>query len=161
MRVKQDEWIRKVSEADTLVNRAKSLLEKDPANPLEIKFLNEALTLFQESNQLIYDEAFIQSAKECKREILRRQKFQSLVASAEEQVKKLLFKQAVQTYFTAKQLYQITSVQTALAFCLSKIIQEEAYETQLKQAQQASQEGKLKQLKCTIKGREVSAGIEC
>ncbi|PSM48121.1 peptidase M, neutral zinc metallopeptidase site [Chroococcidiopsis sp. CCALA 051] len=177
VKIKQDEWIRKVFEADTLANRAKSLLEKDTANPLEIQFLSEALTLFQESNQLIYDEAFIQSAKECEREILRRRKFQSIVASAEDQAKKLLFKQAVKTYFEAKQLYQTTTVETALKFCSSKVIQEEAYETVLRQTHQASQEGKLraaiallesaltnfprpdgiellKQLKCTIKGRE-------
>ena len=144
VRVKLGEWSQIITEADNLANRAKSLLATDTANPLDIQALSAALTLLKKSNKLIYDEAFIQSVSKCEQEILKRQKFQTLVAIAEEQVKNFLFKQAVQSYLEAGQLYQTNIIQTALKFCSSKVQHEETYEAALQQAQQAFGEGKLR-----------------
>ncbi|MBD2777211.1 peptidase M, neutral zinc metallopeptidase site [Iningainema sp. BLCCT55] len=175
--VKLCEWHTVITEADTLANRAKSLLETDTANPQETQVLTEALALFQKSNILMYDQAFIQSVRECEQEILKRQKYQAMVAIAQEQTNKLLFKQAVKTYLEAQELYQTTTIQTTLEFLALKVKEEEAYEVILQRATLASSEGKLhgaiallesaltnfprsdgrellEQLKRTVKGKE-------
>lgn len=144
VRGKLGEWSQIITEADNLANRAKSLLATDTANPLDIQVLSAALTLLKKSNKLIYDETFIQSVSKCEQEILKRQKFQTLVAIAEEQVKQFLFKQAVKSYLEAKQLYQTNTIEIALKFCSSKVQHEETYEAALQQAQQAFKEGKLR-----------------
>lgn len=141
---KLEQWHQKINEADTLASRAKVLIKTDTGNPLETKPLSEALALFRKSNSLIYDKDFQQSVDKCQQEILKRRKFQTLVAIAEEQAKKLFFKEAVKSYILAKELYQSTNIETALESCQARVCQEDAYEDTLHQTEQASKEGKLR-----------------
>jgi hypothetical protein len=170
-------WYKQIIEADELVARAKALLEKDTGNPLETQALSEAIALYQRSLQIVHDKPISQVIQQYQKELGRRKQFQLLAEEAQAQEQQHFFKHALTIYREAEQLYATDELKQAIARCHSQIHREEAYETQLKQAQEASQEGKLraaiallesaltnfprpdgiellKQLKCTIKGRE-------
>lgn len=172
-----ERWHKQIVEADKLVARAKVLLEKDAGNPLETQALSDAISLYQRSFQIVYDGQISQIIPQYQKELGRRQQFQLLAEEAQAQEQQHFFKQALIIYYKAEQLYSTDEVKQAIANCSNQIHREEAYESQLKHAQQASQEGKLRgtiallesasanfprqdgielleQLKRTVKGRE-------
>jgi len=170
-------WHKQITEADKLAAEAKALLKQVTGNPLKIKALSEAIALYQRSLQIVYDRQISQILPQYQEELGRRQQFQLLVKEAQAQEQQHFFKQALTIYREAELLYATDEVKKAIANCSSQIHGEEAYETQLKQARQAYQEGKLRgaiallesasanfprqdgielleQLKSTVKGRE-------
>lgn len=141
---RSQQWRTPINEANQLAARATAILKQDNGNPLETQALSEALALFLQSVSLVADKASIQAAHQCQQEISQRHKFQSLVTLAREKAQKLFFKQALQTYNEAKQLYSTQILQGELATCSAHIHQEEAYEATFKQAKQVFTQGRIR-----------------
>ena len=166
-----------ITDAEKLTERAREWLKQDTGSPLETEALSEAIALYQHSLQIVCDRQISQIIPQYQKELGRRQQFQLLAKDAQAQEQQHFFKNALTIYRDAEILYATDEVKQAIARCSSQIHREEAYETQLQQAQQASQEGKLrgaiallesvltnfprqdgikllKQLKNIVKGRE-------
>jgi hypothetical protein len=138
------QWRSQISEADRLASQAKALLKQDTSDPLESKALSQAIALYQRCSGIVNDQKVLQAIDQCQQELKKRQQFLKLVKEAEFQVERQFFKQALNIYRQAEQLYSTEAVKGAIATCVAQFEHEQAYEATLQQVQQASKEGKLR-----------------
>ncbi len=138
------QWRRKITEADNLAAQAEKLLKKDTGNPLETELLATALKLYQQCNRIIDDNNFRYKLNNCQHELNQRINFQRLIAQADNEAEKRFFKLALKIYRDAQIFYQTTALEAAINYCSSQVGAEETYEKTLSEAEQASNDGKLR-----------------
>ncbi|MGB3204043.1 MAG: hypothetical protein WBB28_03515, partial [Crinalium sp.] len=144
LRASLQQWRRKITEADNLAAQAEKLLKKDTGNPLESELLATALKTYQQCYRIIDDNNFRERINYCEQELNKRSNFQQLISQADKEAEKRFLKLALKIYCDAQKIYNTTDVEAAIAHCSSQIVAEETYEKTLSEAEQASNDGKLR-----------------
>ncbi|MBW4598152.1 MAG: hypothetical protein KME29_00690 [Calothrix sp. FI2-JRJ7] len=145
-KINQDlqKWQAQVTQANKLLNGAKSLLQQDNNNPHETKILLDALELCKRAGKILQDEQISQTISNCQTELKQREDFRKLVQEADTQAERRFFEGAISIYNQAEQLYPTLSVKQLIAACETQVKQEKIYYTAFTKANIALNEGRLR-----------------
>ncbi|BAY27692.1 hypothetical protein NIES2100_75170 [Calothrix sp. NIES-2100] len=138
-----EQWRKQIQEADKLAVKAKNLLKQDHGDPLETEVMVNAIALYQSCLQILDDQQILRAINQCEQEIQQRQHFQTLVKKAQSHAENRYFQHAVAVYRQAEKLYSTEALQQAKKAAKSQVAEEKIYDSTLKRAQQAQNQGKL------------------
>lgn len=138
-------WKSTISTAEKWAKQAKVLADSDSDNPFETEIIVQAINLYKQCNRLIYDKDYQEVLKHLEQQLEWRQRFQTLFASGEESVKTGFYKQGLNYFSEAQEIFRIPKVNKYIAFCQNKIPQEEKYEAKFNQSRQLAIAGHFKE----------------
>ncbi len=138
-------WKEQTEKTEKLLNSANQLLAKETGALPSIIALSDALHLYQNSYSIYPDEQVAIALNRCRNLLKWRQKYQSLVESAEKLAKQNYFHQAISRYKKAQELFATDEVEAAITHLYSQLEKEERFAATWRQTYQLSCEGKFRE----------------
>jgi hypothetical protein len=140
---KQKKWQLQIKQSKKFITDGNAILNQDKNNPFDTNLLAQALTIYQQSQNLNYDKIVLSKISKIQAEIEKRNNFQLLVKQGQEAGRQMFYKQSLEKFTEAKKLFNNPTLLKPIQACESRINYEEKYEQYLIQANKLAQGGEF------------------
>ncbi|AIE73215.1 MULTISPECIES: hypothetical protein [unclassified Synechocystis] len=131
------QWQQDINRAKELIRSADQLVEIAKNNPCDqqsLPNLNKAQSLYQQAEQIVYDETLERSINNLNNTIQKHEQFQEKLINAEQLASQLYFKKALVIINEAKAIIPTSQLDARISDYNASIEREEKYENNLKKA---------------------------